>query len=105
MSTQSTMPAHGNTWDTRPENRYKSGMQRYHFDSPTSLAFTTDQTTTWMTICNKLPIAAGILEVNGAFVSVEGTLSIPRVQYVVHKTEHGDRGTIAVYTEGYDPNP
>ena len=104
MSTQSAMASHDNTWDTRPKNRYTGNMQTYHFDSPTSLAFTSTQDTYFVTDCNKLPIAAGILEVNDAFVSIDGTLSVPRVQYVTHKPEHGDRGTITVYTEEYSPD-
>lgn len=93
------MSKHANTVDTLPKHRYLNGLQNYHFDSPTGVTVECESDTVWLNRVVDIGISAGLVQVDGTPVSVDGTLSVPRVTHVVHDPTRGDRGSIDLQTD------
>ena len=91
--------SHSNTWITHPTNRYKNGRQTYHFETPREVTVIRDSDTFYMNKIPSLGICAGLLLLNGIPIAVEGSLSVPRSNYVQHTPGDGQHGIIEIYTD------
>lgn len=93
------MANHANQVDTLPEHRYLNDIQNYRFSSPTEVTVVCNDDTVWLNRIVGIEISAGLVQVDGTPVSVDGSLSVPRATAVVHDPKRGQRGSIDIRTD------